>query len=263
MGAGERLRALREQLGFTLKDVETASLRLAEERRNSKYWIPQSRLSLIENKEFLPNIFRLEALALIYRKPLLELLGWYGIDQRRSPTIPPVPNTHLTSDTSPSTCELPLRLDPLFDEKRTSYIRRMIQGWGTRSVAALQSLQQREFTYGYVGSEDYSLYPLIMPGSFLQIDPRLTTIETGPWASDFERPIYFLETHDSYMCSWCALLSSKEIQVQPHALSGLPARNFKRPGEIEVVGRVVGIATKLKGVSREIERETLAIQSKN
>ena len=117
--------------------------------------------------------------------------------------------------------------------------------------------------YGYVGTEDYTLYPLVVPGSFLQIDPRLTEIETGPWTSDFERPIYFLETRDSYICGWCALLSSKEIQVQPHALSGLPARNFKRPAEIEVVGRVVGLATRLKSANRDLERETLATQAQS
>jgi transcriptional regulator with XRE-family HTH domain len=263
MTAGARLRILREKLGFTLKDVETASLQLAHRHSNPKYCIPQSRLSHIENKGIIPNIYRLQALAMLYQRSLSDLLGWYGVDRQSEQLMPAAPNTHLAQELANGTCELPLRLDPLFDEKKTSYIRRMIQEWGTRSIAALQSLPQREFTYGYVGNEDYTLYPMIMPGSFLQIDPQLTEIETGPWASDFERPIYFLETRDSYICGWCAVLSSREIQVQPHALSGLPARNYRRPDEIEVVGRVVGLATKLKSVNRDVGRETLAIQAQN
>jgi transcriptional regulator with XRE-family HTH domain len=262
MTAGERLRALREKLGFTLKDVEIASLQLVQKLGNSRYCLPQSRLSHIENKGIIPNIYRLQALASLYQRPLSELLAWYGVDERPH-SMPSAPRTHLIKDPAVGDCELPVRLDPLFDEKKTNYIRRMIQEWGTRSVAALRSLSHGDFTYGYVGTEDYTLYPLVMPGSFLQIDPRLTEIETGPWASDFERPIYFLETHDSYLCGWCAVLSSKEIQVQPHALSGLPARNYKRPSEIEVVGTVVGLATKLKGVSRELERETSATQAQS
>ena len=263
MTAGERLRALRETLGFTLKDVENASLQLVQKHANPRYCIPQSRLSHIENKGIIPNIYRLQALAALYQRSLSELLAWYGVDERPTHVMPAAPKTHLIKDLEGGECELPVRLDPLFDEKKTNYIRRMIQEWGTRSITALRSLSHGEFTYGYVGTEDYTLYPMVMPGSFLQIDPRRTEIETGPWTSDWDKPIYFLETHDSYICGWCALLSSKEIQVQPHALSGLPARNYKRPSEIEVVGRVVGLAIKLKGVGRELERETLATQAQS
>ncbi|PYY20696.1 MAG: hypothetical protein DMG62_22460 [Acidobacteria bacterium] len=255
MSAGEKLRALREKLGFTLKDVEIASLQLVQKYHNPKYWLPQSRLCHIESKGILPNIYRLQAFALIYRRPLMELLALYGVDPQQSQALPSPPRTHLASDVGLSGCDLPTKIDPLFDHKKTSYIRRMIQEWGVLPMRALQTFQDPNYTYGYVGSEDYTLYPIILPGTFVQIDQHLTEIETGPWASDFERPIYFLETHDTYLCAWCAVVSSKEVQVQPHALSGLPARNYKRPSEIEVVGQVVGIATKLRSVNRNVERE--------
>ena len=262
MVAGERLRALREKLGFTLKDVEVASLRIVERHNNPRYFLPQSRLSHIESKGILPSIYRLEALAGIYRRPISEILDWYGVGHHDAVTKPR--KTHLMKDLDVQTCEIPLRMDPLFDEKKTSYIRRMIQEWGTRSIAALESLPQRPFTYAYVGTEDYTLYPMILPGTFVQVDPRDTDIETGPWSSDFERPIYFLETRDSYICGWCALISSKEIQVQPHALSGLPARNYKLPTEVEVVGRVVGIAMKLKSAATpDTERDSVAIPAQS
>lgn len=261
MSAGEKLRAVRDKLGFTLKDVETASLQIVEKRNNLKYWIPQSRLSHIESKGLIPNIYRLHALCTIYRLSFADVLDWYGIDENPSPSISAPPRTHLARELANEAFELPIRVDPLFDEKKTSYIRRMIQEWGVRPMMALQNLQQGEFTYGYVGSEDYSMYPLILPGTFVQIDQRLTEIETGPWASDWERPIYFLETHETYICSWCAVLSSREIQVQPHSLSGLAARNYKLPNEIQVVGQVVGIATKLRRVSQAVEREPAMIRA--
>ena len=261
MSAGEKLRAVRDKLGFTLKDVETASLQIVEKRNNLKYWIPQSRLSHIESKGLIPNIYRLHALCTIYRLSFADVLDWYGIDENPSPSISAPPRTHLARELANEAFELPIRVDPLFDEKKTSYIRRMIQEWGVRPMMALQNLQQGEFTYGYVGSEDYSMYPLILPGTFVQIDQRLTEIETGPWASDWERPIYFLETHETYICSWCAVLSSREIQVQPHSLSGLAARNYKLPNEIQMVGQVVGIATKLRRVSQAAEREPVMIRT--
>lgn len=263
MIAGERLRALREKLGFTLKDVEEASWRLVRERNNPRYSLPQSGLSHIESKGIVPNIYKLEALAIIYGRAMSELLGWYGVGQQHSECGAKAPKTNLLSALGEQNCSLPLRLDPMFDQTKTSYIRRMIQEWGIRPIAALASLPQREFTYGYVGTEDYTLYPLILPGSFVQIDPKLTDVETGPWTSDLERPVYFLETRDSYICGWCALISSKEIQVQPHALSGLQARNYRLPNEIEIVGRVVGIAMKLRSAMHDLEQESVAIPAQN
>jgi transcriptional regulator with XRE-family HTH domain len=261
MLAGERLRTLRDKLGFTLKDVELASLHLVQAHGNPRYWIPQSRLSHIESKGVLPSIYRLHALAVIYRRSIEELLDWYGINAPSPELLQVPPRTHLANEPGIGDCEVPVRLDPLFDEKKTCYLRRMIQEWGVHPWTALQKLQKGEFTYGYVGSEDYTLYPMILPGTFVQIDQRLTEIETGPWASDFERPIYFLETHDSYLCAWCAVLSSREIQVQPHTLSGLAARNFRLPNEIEVVGQVVGIATKLRRVNQSAEREFAVLRT--
>lgn len=263
MLAGERLRILREKLGFTLKDVELASLQLVQARHNPKYWIPQSRLSHIESKGILPSIYRLHALSAIYRRSISQLLEWYGINASLD-SLPTPPRTHLAQESligNSEHCVVPVRLDPLFDQTKTCYLRRMIQEWGVLPWAALQKLRNGEYTYGYIGSEDYTLYPLILPGSFVQIDQRLTEIETGPWASDFERPIYFLETHDGYLCAWCAVLSSREIQVQPHALSGLAARNYRLPNEIEVVGQVVGIATRLRRVSQTAEREPAALRT--
>lgn len=254
---GQQLRILRERLGFTLKDVELASVLLAQRYENAKYWIPQSRLSNIESKGIIPNIYRLQAFALIYRCSLLDLLAWYGIQPGADPVGAP-PNTYIARDSPAASCELPVNLDPLFDPKRTSHLRRMIQEWGVRPLASLCRLEQQEFTYAYVGSEDYTLYPLLLPGSLLQIDTTRTQIEMGPWKSELERPIYFLETHNEYLCGWCAMLSSRELQLQPHHLSGLAARVYKFPNEIEVVGQVVGIATKLRSATPNAPREPAA-----
>lgn len=264
MLAGERLRILREKLGFTLRDVELASLRLVEAHENPKFWIPQSRLSDIENKGISPSIYRLHALSAIYRCSIMELMEWYGIKPTMSESLPTPPRTHLV-DAPPGgeNVAIPTKIDPLFNEKQTCYLRRMIQEWGIQSWTALQKLQTGEYTYGYVGSEDYTLYPLVLPGTFVQIDQSATEIESGPWNSDWERPIYFLETHDAYICGWCAVLSSREIQVQPHTLSGLAARNYKLPNEIEVVGQVVGMATRLRRINSNAEREPAMIRANN
>jgi hypothetical protein len=80
IGAGQRLRALREGLGLTLRDVEQASALIAEKHGNEEFAIPPSRMSDIESKRVLPSVFRLYSLASIYRLDFVELLSFYGLD---------------------------------------------------------------------------------------------------------------------------------------------------------------------------------------
>ena len=77
---GQNLRMLREKLGLTMRDIETASERIAKKRANEEYLIPISRLSDFETKGVIPSIYRLYSLAVIYRRELREVLSWYGID---------------------------------------------------------------------------------------------------------------------------------------------------------------------------------------
>src|SRR4029077_7893648 len=77
---GQNLRGLREQLGLTMRDVESASARIAEKHGNDEFAIPPSRLSDVETKGVIPSIYRLYSLAVIYRRDIRELLSWYGID---------------------------------------------------------------------------------------------------------------------------------------------------------------------------------------
>src|SRR3954468_18982393 len=116
MAAGRRLRDLRERLGLTLRSVEEASGRLAIAFSNLEFAIPPSRLSDIETKGVLPSLYRLQALAMIYRVGWEEILSWYGIDVTagvpKSEGKHP-PKTHLIQ-TKPLNQELhlPLRFDP-------------------------------------------------------------------------------------------------------------------------------------------------------
>src|SRR5216684_2085732 len=77
---GQKLRILREKLGLTMRDIETASERIARKRGNEEYLVPISRLSDFETKGVIPSIYRLYALAVIYRRDFRELLLWYGVD---------------------------------------------------------------------------------------------------------------------------------------------------------------------------------------
>jgi hypothetical protein len=80
---------VREQLGFTIRDVEAASVRIAEQHHSDDFAIPLSRLSDIETKGVTPSIYRLYTLSVVYRRDLREILTWYwnSTSTRRLPTF--------------------------------------------------------------------------------------------------------------------------------------------------------------------------------
>ncbi|HET8668651.1 MAG TPA: hypothetical protein VFM10_11770 [Terriglobales bacterium] len=245
---GQRLRALREEFGLTIRDVETASIRIAAKHQHDDFIIPLSRLSDIETKGIIPSIYRLYALCVIYRRDLRELLAWYGVDLNGVASdlnlIEP-PRSHRTEAVDPTTLlRVPVKMDPAFDSRKTSNFGRMIEQWGTVPLAYLSDLTTTEFTYGYVGTEDFTMYPILLPGSFVQIDETKNEVVNGVWRSEYERPIYFVETREGYTCAWCAVRKDQLI-LQPHPLSPVPVRVLQHPRDAEVVGQVVGMAMKL------------------
>ncbi|HVI07111.1 MAG TPA: helix-turn-helix transcriptional regulator [Candidatus Binatia bacterium] len=246
--AGKSLRTLREKLGLTMRDIEISSARMAEKYRNEEYSIPPSRLSDIETKGVLPSIFRLYTLAVIYRRDLRELLAWYGVDLNNMAAdlgfISP-PKSHLSESLSglPSV-QVPIRLDPGFDQQRTMNLGRMVEQWGLVPLSYLAQFAHSDFTYGYVGTEDFTMYPLIPPGSFIQVDEEKNRVVDGVWRVEYERPIYFVETREGYTCCWCSM-RREDLILQPHPLSPVAIRVLRHPQEAEIIGQIVGVAMKL------------------
>ena len=80
LSAGQNLRMVRERLGLTMRDVETASTSIALRHKSEEFAIPPSRLSDIETKGVVPSIYRLYSLSVIYRWDAREILALYGVD---------------------------------------------------------------------------------------------------------------------------------------------------------------------------------------
>ena len=246
--AGKSLRTLREKLGLTMRDVDQSSARIAEKYRNEEFAVPPSRLSDIETKGILPNIFRLYSLSVIYRRDLRELMAWYGVDLNNIPAdlgLVSPPKSHVSEALAGlAAVQVPVRMDPGFDERRTTNLGRMVEQWGLVPLSYLAQFANSEFTYGYIGTHDFTMYPILPPGSFIQVDESRNRVAEGSWRSEYERPIYFVETREGHTCSWCSM-RREEIILQPHPLSPVPIRILRHPQEAEVIGQVVGVAMKL------------------
>jgi hypothetical protein len=97
---------------------------------------------------------------------------------------------------------------------------------------------------GYIGLNDYTLYPLIRPGSFVEIDAQQNKIQSGRWENEFRRPIYFVELRDTYVCSWCEIAQGRLVLLA-YTRSGQQVRQVRYPGDAEIVGRVTAVAMSL------------------
>jgi len=244
---GPNLHALREKLGLTMSDVETASARLARKYNNEEYLIPISRLSNFETNGVIPSVQAIYSLAIIYRREFGEMLSWCGVDLDQTASdleISAAPRTHL-SRALPSTAEIqkPVRIDPSFDPRTTSNFAPMVEQWGSVPVAYLQQLSKKNYCYGYIGSEDLTMYPILRPGSFIQVDESRNKVLKGGWLSEYERPIYFIETREGYTCSWCTQ-SGRELILLPHTLSPTTPKILS-VNDAEIIGQVIGAAMRL------------------
>ncbi len=260
---GQKLRRIRERLNLRVRDVEQASLKIADKYHNDDFAVLINRVSEIENRNLVPTIHKLYSLCAIYRLDFQEVLEWYGISLGGLPSDAAsvdVPQTHLLSfhgntahGSVSSEVLLPLALDPGLDLRRTTYLTRMVQRWGKLPLLFLESLNLKEQRYALMGTEDWFMYPMLQPGTFVSIDETQQKIANSGWNNEFERPIYFFEHRQGFACGW-ASLNGDQLILLPHPLSGCSPQVYKYPTDIDLIGQVSGIAMRLDQARRRRTR---------
>jgi hypothetical protein len=232
--------------------VERRSQKLAQVKGNPDYLISHSWLRSIENGKYIPGIHKFYSLSVVYHRRCEELLGLFGVnlaDAAKDQAMFGWPATHLVGNSAEldeGTIPFPLRVRQELHAEGTQLLTRLVQVWGDVPVALVRQLDLRKSLYGYLGLQDYSLFPVVLPGSFLQIDPTETKIKVGVWRQELERPIYFIELRDSYACGWCELKDG-QLSLVPHITSRQAIRRFSHPHEAEIIGRVTGVAMRIAG----------------
>ena len=243
MVPGLRLRQVRERLGLTYRDVERLSFELAARRGRPDFILHLSRLADIENRNVVPSLHKLYTLAVIYHLNPQELFAWYDVPIEgcfEDGVNFPSPQTHRMAP--PSSLRVPLRFDPAFDPRRTDFLSRMVERWG-HFEGALTNGNGRH-CYGFVGLDDRRMVPLLRPGSIVLVDTNLRRMVDDSWTTEHDRPMYFVDVRSGYRCGWFHQESSRLV-MQPHPLSRCIQEVWRVPEEAEIVGRVVGVVTRL------------------
>jgi transcriptional regulator with XRE-family HTH domain len=242
---------VRTRLGISTREVADFSKRISEAEGNQEFLISSPWLTQIENeKSALPSIYKLFTLASIYGLSYSEILGLYGVEAQKVKKYHaelPIAKTHLTgydSGEPPVSLEMPVRFDVGLNVNQTNLLSRMIESWGRVPVEFVQHLDMRNRLYGFIGLKDYTLYPLLRPGSFVEIDPEVKKPRHGVARTEFERPIYFVDLRDEYACGWCELVEDKLV-LTAHPLSPIKTRIFVFQKEAEIIGQVTGVAMRI------------------
>ncbi len=242
--AGQKLKRIRERLKLTYRDVEERSQEIARRMSNTEFSIALSRLADIENKGTVPTIYRLYSLCAIYGLEYEDVLGWYGapLDRLASQALrSEMGATRLLHFKPRGSLATPGPADLEVALEKTTFLSHVLRNWGALPLALLKNIDLRRYRYGLIGLEDGSMYPLLRPGSLVLIDDRARIVSSG-WAHEYERPIYFLEHRDGYICGWCDVQGDRLV-VLPHPASGAKPSVFRYGTEVDLVGQVIGAAT--------------------
>jgi transcriptional regulator with XRE-family HTH domain len=248
--AGHRLKAARLRAHLSIREVERLSHAIASAESNPDCCISHSWLVQVENGDYVPGTFKLYTLSRIYKLRPEEVLGFFGLglrDAEEEPMSLKLPHTHLVGPVQQKpgqTLIAPLGLRGTEKLNQTNLLSRMFETWGEIPIALLQQINVRNTILGYIGLKDYTMYPLLRPGSVVQVDSRQRSIKTTGWPNEYERPIYFVETRDDCVCSWCDL-DGNQLFLIPGPLSGQQLRRVRYPLDAEIIGRVTGVVMSL------------------
>jgi transcriptional regulator with XRE-family HTH domain len=237
MHAGERLKSFRNRSKITVRQVESASERIAAAKGDKRFRISNSWLVQLENSSAEPGICKLFSLSAIYNIAFCDLVQLYDVDIDEIEKYRTVAEPNKTQ---------------LFEEQM-SYPGSILKSDGNKTSlvrdeeAVAPGLVARtpagNVCYGYIGTSDLTMYPLIRPGSYVCIDAAQTKLQPGGWRNEYERPIYFVEMRGGFACSWCEV-DAGHLLIIPHHSSPQTIRRLAYPREAEIVGRVTSFNTR-------------------
>ncbi len=123
----------------------------------------------------------------------------------------------------------------------TSATRRLLSAWSDIPLLLMLDVDWDRGPLVLVGLSDRMMWPLIPPGSLLQLDQKVRTVENGAWP-EFERPIYLIEFKGRFYCCHAQrrgdtlrLISHAE-SPSPPAIS-VPFREAKVRGQLTPIFR--------------------------
>lgn len=244
MITNQKLKALRNSRNCTVREVELESRRIAEAKGDNRFYISNTRLSQLENDPSSePSLWKLFSLSVIYHVRFTDLTRLYNVDAEDADKYGPIatPERTLLLSDVPYAYHVTKFLGNLVEFPAKTTLLPRVPGCDKSDICKL-NLDSQFIRYGYIGLDDFTMYPMIRPGSFVWLDTRQNRFRLIAWRSEYDRPIYFIELHDAYSCGWCEL-QGNQLLIIPHHSSHATVQRFTYQKEAEIIGRVVKFST--------------------
>jgi transcriptional regulator with XRE-family HTH domain len=168
--AGQQLKTLRNKRHITVREVEQASRRIADVKRDKRFFISNGWLAQLENGVSEPSICKLFSLSVIYHANFLDLVRFYNVDVDDKEKYEPVADPYLTQLVSDDA-----------HGKSPSAISTSCAQLSTTLIPSSGAMNARELAGGedhtstivcaHVGLADFTMYPMIRPNALL-IQPK-------------------------------------------------------------------------------------------
>ena len=137
-----------------------------------------------------------------------------------------------------------------------SATRRLLSAWSDVPLLLMLDVDWDRGPLVLIGTEDRMMWPLLPPGSLLQLDQKVRTVADGSF-SEFERPVYLVEYRNRFYCCHAQrrgetlrLISHLESPVSP-AVS-IPFKEARVRGQLTPIFRP--LATKGSAAGRPTRR---------
>jgi hypothetical protein len=122
-----------------------------------------------------------------------------------------------------------------------SAMRCLLNAWADVPLLLMLDIDWNRGPLVFIGLSDRMMWPLLPPGSLLQLDSKTRTIAGGSW-SEFERPIYLIEYRGRFFCCH-AQRSGETLRLISHAESSarpaisIPFKEARVRGQVTPIFR--------------------------
>ena len=133
----------------------------------------------------------------------------------------------------------------------SSATRRLLNVWSEVPLLLMLDVDWERGPLILIGESDRMMWPLLPPGSLLQLNSKVRTIADGFW-TEFERPIYLIEVKGKFYCCHAQrrgetlrLISHAESPERP-AIS-VPFKETRVRGQLTPIFRPLATRGSLAG----------------
>ena len=116
---------------------------------------------------------------------------------------------------------------------------RLLRMWSNVPLLLMLDVDWERGPLVLIGTEDRMMWPLLPPGSLLQLDQSVRTVADGSF-SEFERPIYLIEYRNRFLCCY-AQRRGDTLRLMSHGESQWPPAISVPFKEARVRGQVTPI----------------------